>query len=138
MAEVGVLRAGRQDEIVIGELSVSDLDDALTEVDAGDFGHKYLGILLPAEQRAVRHRDLVRREGSGGHLVEQGVEDGMVGAVDDGHTHGRVAQGVGRVCAAKAAAHDHDMRAPIIDLVYLSHLYLLHTSNSSRASWHPL
>ena len=34
---------------------------------------------------------------------------------------------------AKPAADDHDMRAPISDLGYLSHIYRLHTSNSSRA-----
>ena len=58
----------------------------------------------------------------------------MVGAVDDRHAHGRMAQCVGRVCTAKAAADDHDVRAPIIDLVYLWHMSLSHTSNSLLAS----
>ena len=54
-------------------------------------------------------RDLTLREDAGGHLVEQRLEQVVVGPVDEGDPHGRALEGAGGEQAAEAAPDDDDV-----------------------------
>jgi hypothetical protein len=73
---------------------------------------EHRGVGLRAEDVANRRRDLALGQDAGRHLVEQRLEEVMVGAVDDGDLDLRVPQRPGREQSAEAAAHDrHPMPA---------------------------
>ncbi len=111
VSEVGVGGAGGQDQIVVGKAPAGKQQLALAEIDAGDLGHGHLAVLLVPQHRANRRGDMSRREGGGGHLIEQRLEDVMVAPVDDGHIHRRVRQGLGGGEAGEASANDDDARS---------------------------
>ena len=65
--------------------------------------------MLPHD-RSKRLRDLARREGARGHLVEQRLEQVEVAPVDERDRHGSVAGEVLRgVQAGEPAPDDHDV-----------------------------
>ena len=111
MPEVGGLCAGRNDQVVVGQLgSIVERQQALGEIDAFDFGHHHGGVLLFPEHGADRVGNLVRPEASRGHLVQKRLEQVVIPAIDDGDPRGRVAQPSRREQSGKACAYHHDVR----------------------------
>ena len=118
VAEVGVLRAGRHDQLVVGDLAARQIlhrrvrdDDAALEVDLGDLAQHHAHVLRALEHGAQRGRDLAGRQRAGRHLVDERLEEVEVAAVDQRHVDVFVAQLVDRLQPAEAAA-DHDDAAP--------------------------
>ncbi len=65
--------------------------------------------MLGTQDRAKRLCDLARREGAGGDLVQQRLEEMEIAPIDEGHVEARVvAQVLGGVQAAEPAADDDD------------------------------
>ena len=66
-----------------------------------------LDVALPAEYAADRRRDLALREDPGRELIEQRLEQMVVGAVYERHLDRSAAQESRREQPAEAAADDH-------------------------------
>jgi hypothetical protein len=87
MPEVRVLRSGGHDEVVVRHIThtgpaVSDHYFALG-VDAVNVREQHGGVALVTKQRADGRCDVAGSEHRGGHLVEQRLEQVVVGAVED-------------------------------------------------------
>ena len=110
--EVGLPDARGQDEVVIAEL------DLLTQraprqhppprrVDAGHLGQDELDVAEFPEQFAQRQGDLALGQDAGRALVQQRLEQVVLGPVEQGHLDRRVPQRPRREQAGEAAADDH-------------------------------
>ena len=83
VAEPAVGGPGRQDQVVVFELArFPDRDHAPCRIDAGDFAHDDGGFATAPQHGAHRARDVGRRQRRGRGLIQQRLEDVMVGAVD--------------------------------------------------------
>ena len=105
--------ARRDDQAVVAELERRAVGhrrvrDALVEVEAADLGEQHAGVVLPAQHAAQRRGDLSLGQDAGGDLVEEWLEQVVVGAVDEGDLDGRPFQCLRRVEAAEASADDED------------------------------
>ncbi len=107
MAEVVVRGARGHDQIVVVQLSLDENDTPAVRFDASGFGQEDRRIPLPPEDAPDGRRNLRRREARRGHLVEQGLEQVVVAAIDDGEAHGRPAQSLGGVEPRESRPHDH-------------------------------
>ena len=111
MAEVGVARAGGDDQGVVREAkAVPELDDPCVRVDPGGLAQQHGRVALPAEDGAQRLRDVTRRQRAGRHLVEQRLEQVVVAPVNQRHRDpvAGLAQLAGSVQPGEAAADDDD------------------------------
>ena len=108
MAEIGVPRAGGEDERVIGHGVIAvEQHAAVLRVDA-DHSRKQRRHLGPVvHQIADRPGDLGCGQGSGRDLVEQRLKQVMVAAVDQGDLNRRALEPIGRLQPAEAGADDH-------------------------------
>ena len=91
-------RTGGHDQAVIGDL------------------HAVAG-----KHAAQRRRDLALGEDAGRHLVEQRLEQVVVGAVDERDLDRRALQRLGRVEPAEATADDDDAMGSVIRVGMSSH-----------------
>ena len=108
LAEITVPRAGREHEIVVGKARVADENFALLGRDSGHLPHQYAAVLLAAQHRADRHRDVRWRQRRRRHLIEQWLEQVVVALVDQRDACPGVPQLIGRGDAAEAGADDDD------------------------------
>ena len=83
VAEIGVGDARRQDQDVVIDRAVGQDDPFLGHVDGRGVGQHHADVRLMAEDPADRRGDVGRAERGGRHLVEQRLEEVVVGAVDD-------------------------------------------------------
>ena len=108
VAKVGVPRPGGDDEKVVGDFAVAGHDLFPVHVDALRFGENDLGIFLRADDVAQRLGDVRRRKRGRGHLVKQRLEEMMILPVEQRDADIGLAQRLGRLQPAKAAADDDD------------------------------
>jgi len=115
VAEVGVVRAARDDQRVIGDrLRCRQAGDrsedhlAPLEIEALDLGEQYAHVAVALEDGPQRIRDLARRQRAGRHLVGQRLEQVEVAPVDERDLHGCGPQPACRLESAEAAADDDD------------------------------
>ena len=115
VAEVAVRGAGGDDQVVPGDpLAAVDADAAAGDVDRLHLGlqdRQVAALHLPLQHVADRRADRRRAEAGGRHLVEQGLEQVVVGAVDEDDLDRRLRQRPHRLDAAEAAA-DHQHARP--------------------------
>ena len=112
VAEVVVRGATGHEQEVIGQRrAVGTQHAARGQVDRGDLGHADRHVALVAQDVAQRRGDVTGREPGRGHLVEQRLEQVVVGAVDQGDVDRRLGQRPRRPQASKAATDDDDVRA---------------------------
>ena len=108
--EIAVRGAGGQDEVVEMDVLTAVQHHAVRgRVDGGHLAHQHRQVAardLIAQDVADGRRDGGRRQAGRGHLVEQGLEKVVVGAVDDDDFDVRVRQGFGRLQATEAATDD--------------------------------
>ena len=94
------------------------------QVETRHVGHQHPDVLPAPEDPPQREADLGGGEGTGGHLVAEGLEHVEVPPIDQRHLDVGTAKAMHRLQAAKAAPdHDHPMR-----------LVLGHTAVTSRCS----
>jgi hypothetical protein len=96
MAKVGLLGAGRHNQII--ELGASLIGDDLLslEVDMGNSTQHDPGVLLGAQDTAGRRGNVGGRESGSRHLVEQRVKKMIIVLVDNDNLEGRTPQRFGR------------------------------------------
>ncbi len=108
--EVVVDRTRREHQIVVADSGSGGAHLARGEVHCIHLREQHARVLLVAQDGADRLGDVRRGERRGGDLVEQGLQEVIVVAVDDEHVGGRAAQRPGGEQAAEAATDDHDPR----------------------------
>ena len=109
VAEVGMPGAGCQHKNVVGHIRLPHLHHLALPVDAGDAAEDHAGIVLAREQVADRPGDVGRRQGSGRHLVQQGLKQMVVPAVDHRDVDRAIAQPSHGFEAAEACADDNHL-----------------------------
>src|SRR5439155_15369612 len=78
------------------------------KVDARYVHHAEVKVLLAAQDRARRSRDLFGLEPRGGDLIEQWLEEVVVVAIDEHDLHRRAAQRPGGIQPPESGADDDD------------------------------
>ena len=110
MAEVGVRRAARHDQVVVGQLAVGEYQSLRRWRSTPRTSASSTSTLRLTPQNPPNRRgDVARRQRCHRHLIEQRLEDVMVAAIDDGQLDASVAQGAGGIEAAESTADDDDM-----------------------------
>jgi hypothetical protein len=108
MAEIGMARAGRENQRVIRHRVAVIEQHALSRcIDAADIGEQRRHLMAVAQEIADRPGDLRGRERSGRDLVEQRLEQMMVAAIDHRDRNRRAGKPEGRLQPAKSGADDH-------------------------------
>jgi hypothetical protein len=112
MAEIRLTRPRGHDQAVVGDLCAAvervHHERAGADVDIHHLAQQHRGVRLVAEDVASRRRDLTLRQDVRRHLVEERLEEVMVGPVDDRHLDIRSPQGLGGEQAREAGADDRD------------------------------
>ena len=103
VAEIRVGGAGRDDQNVKRERAVGQDHPLGRQVDRRGIGQHDVDVLLSAEDPADGRRDVGGAQGGRGHLVEQGLKEMVVGAIDDGDPHRRAFQARAAVSPPKPA-----------------------------------
>ena len=110
MPEVGVPRAAGQNEVVPGDGTAAAVEGerVLWHVDAVHLCHDHRGVGLVAQHPANRHGDVGGIEHRRGHLIQQGLEQMVIGAVDECDPHiGFGQRARGREPSEPATDDDH-------------------------------
>jgi len=111
MAEIGMLRAGGDDQPVIGNAAATRQPDrARRRVDAGHAIHQRRHVLAFVDELADRPGDLGRTQRGRRHLVEQRLEQMVVASVDERDRRTGALERLDGREPAEAAAHHHDSR----------------------------
>src|SRR4030095_6470991 len=118
VTEVAVRGAGGEDQGVVLDrhslaLRTVDEDQLPYLVDTNDLSHDHRRVLLPVQDLAKRCRDLRWRQGRNRNLVEQRLEEMVVGAIDQQDSNWRVAQRFRCSESSKSATDDDDERCAI-------------------------
>ncbi len=87
-------------------MAVGERDFTRGGIDAVDLAQQHPRIGLAVEDAAYRPGHVGGVEAGGGHLVEQGLEQVEVAAVDHGDVDRSLGQGARRAEAAEAGADD--------------------------------
>jgi hypothetical protein len=112
VAEVARVGAGRDDDVVVRHvLAALDAHDLLREVHRGHRPQEHLSVVLPRQDGTDGRGDVRRRQARARDLVEQRLEEVMIGAVDerDPHVVARMEEGFGGRQAPEPSAYDHDV-----------------------------
>ena len=82
VSEVGVRGATRDEKVVVGNLAIGQRHLPRGGVDAEHVAHVHGDVALVSQDVAQRRGDRRRGEAGRGHLVEQGLEQMMIAAID--------------------------------------------------------
>ena len=108
VTEVGARRAAGDDEAVVADgerlAELVDVDLAGLDVDVLHLAEDRAQVRIVPQDVADGGRDLTLREDPGGHLVQQGLEEMVVGPVDEGDPHLGPLEGAGGEEPAEAAS----------------------------------
>ena len=81
MTEIGVPRAGRDDQIVVGNAPLPDQHIARLGINGGHAAEQDGGVALAPQDAADRLRDVRRREARRRDLIEQRLEQMVVAPI---------------------------------------------------------
>lgn len=108
MAEVGMGRAGRDNQVVVRYFPVTQDHFVRGRVDRCGLAEKHFDVRLAPQDAPNRARDVARIQCRGRDLVKQGLEQVMVSAIDQRDPDRGVAERPRRRQTAETSAHDHD------------------------------
>ncbi len=115
VAEVGLLGAGGHDQAVVGRHRFHahqvGLDRLRGEVDGPDIAPQHPDVLLAAQDQPGGRRDVALGQDSGGHLIEQRLENVRGRFRDHGDVDVGALERLGRGQSAEAASDDDDTMA---------------------------
>ena len=110
MAEIGMARAGGENQRVIGDsVAILEQHALFVCVDAVHTGEQRRDLLAVAQEMADRPGDFGGGERGGRDLIQQRLEQMMVAAVDQRDPHRRAGKAEGGLQPAETGADDHDM-----------------------------
>ena len=92
MAEIGMPRAGGDDQVIEADPAILGHHFIRRKIDVDDAIHEDGRVLLVPEDVADGCGDLSRRQAGGRYLIEQRLEEMIVAAIDDGHIGIRLAK----------------------------------------------
>src|ERR1017187_1834923 len=107
VAEVVVSGSGGNDQGVVGDCAIAQDDAAVGHIEIDGFAEEHFGVAIVLEHDTQGGGNFAGREPAGGHLVEQGLEEVEVAAIDQSDRYGRAAEGLGDIQPAESAADDH-------------------------------
>ena len=111
MTKVGMGCSGGEHQEVVGQGFLAAVNQPCARVNGRDFCHAYREVGLAREDGANGSGDVSGGQRGRGHLVQQGLEQVMVVAVDQGDLHLRLRQVAGCCKSRKASANnDHARR----------------------------
>lgn len=114
MAEITVRRTGGDNEVVVADVrTVLQENCAALHVDPRGLGHHHGEVVLAAQDMTYRCSDRRRGQPRGSDLIEQGLKQVVVAAVQQRDAYLRTGKPPGRRQPAEAAAEDHHMRRVI-------------------------
>ena len=109
MAEPGIDRARRENQVIVRDIGqVGDQHDLADRVDARRGPHEGADPFHIGEHAADRDRDVGRRQGRGRDLVQQRLEEVVIGLVDDRDEGRRDRKAADQRQATEACADHHD------------------------------
>jgi hypothetical protein len=109
MAEVGMRRPARDDQVIVTDFAITQDHLAREPVDRFSLAENNFAVRLAPQDSPNRPCDITRIQCGGRNLVEQGLEQVMVSAIDQCDPHRRLAERTGRGQAAEPAANDHNV-----------------------------
>ena len=114
VAEVGVGGAARHDQGVVAPVQPATVrrhpvDEMLVQVEVRDIGLDGPGVALTLDHLAQRWRDQALAQQPGGDLVQQRLEEMMIGPVRNGHVGIGLSQRLGHAHPAEPAAHHENL-----------------------------
>ncbi len=110
VAKIAMRRARRENEIIVADIAAVDCDRAPGCVDAGHGPPQHANSAVVTKQSADRKGDVAGREAGRCHLIEQGLEQVIVVAIDQRDVDRLILQAACAFQAAKPGADDDDMR----------------------------
>ncbi len=110
VAEIGVTRPSRDDQVIVANLALRRLHDARLEVDRLNFREHHLDVFILSQNPTHGPRDVRGRESSGGDLVEKRLEKVIIRPVDNRDANRLVAQVFGGLQATKSSANNDNPR----------------------------
>src|SRR5262249_47178047 len=102
MPKIGVLGAGRDDEIVAWNTAAFWEHFAALVINARNIRQNDMGVLLPTENCTNRGGYISRRQSCGRDLIEQWLKQMIVVAINDGYVERGLRQLLGRRKAAES------------------------------------
>ena len=102
------LASGGQDEIVVGDRAVARLQAMRVQIDPRDLHQAKIEILLAAEDRARRLRDLLGLEARGRDLIQEGLEQVVIVAIDEHDVHRSASQRAGDAQTSESGTNHND------------------------------
>ena len=115
MAEIGVRRAGRDDQRVVGDRARSDQDAPPRGIDAGHLRHQHGRVRLLAQDVPDRPGDIGRRQRGGRDLIEQRLKAVVVLRSITVTSTGARGERLRRFQPAEAGADDDDVGSTVHD-----------------------
>ena len=107
MSKVRMTRAWGEHEIIVGiGLSGMEGDDASLGVDVGDFSHDHQRMGLVAEHLADGSSDVSGSKGGCGYLIEERLEEVVIGLIDHQKLNIRLLQPLSAGEPSKPGADD--------------------------------
>ena len=111
VAEIGVLRSGRQDQVIVALVRPkAGLDPLPSHIDADDLVEQYRGVLLIAQNSSDRLRNIGRGQRGCRYLVKERLEQMVIATVNHRHIDRCARELAGRLKPTKAGPDDHDTR----------------------------
>ncbi len=96
-----------------GRAELVGVHHAGVDVDVLDLRQDHAQVLVRAQHVADGRGDLALREDARRHLVQQGLEEMVVGAIDERDANGLPLEGSHGEKATEPAPDDHDVMAPL-------------------------
>lgn len=110
---MGMRRAGRNYQKVVGKLAVVQHHLASGSVDRFRLTENHFDVRLMAQDSPDRAGDIAWIERRGSDLVEQGLEEMMIAAIDKGYSYRGAAKRPRRGQTTETSAHDQNVwKAP--------------------------
>ena len=127
VAEVGVGGAGGDQQVVVVQRAAGQRHPPRGQVDRQRLVQPHRDVFLLAQDVPQRRRDVGRRQARGGHLVQQRLEQVVVGAVHQGDAHRRGRERARGPQPSEAATQHQNMRFTGV----------FHALSFSRGRWDP-
>jgi hypothetical protein len=96
-------------ERVVGEGLAVDVDLLAFRIDVINLAQENGDVPVPPQDSPDRLGDLAGRQHGGGHLVQQGLEEVVVAAVDHRYAQGHAPQGLPKGKSCEPGTNDHDV-----------------------------